>query len=433
MYSDTLFSESPVSSQITAPVPRRTAAPSAAPAVAVIGGGIQGVCAALALADAGVSTTIFEAGDALLDRASLRSEGKVHLGFVYAGDPARRTAGLMLDAAMRFAPLLEKWIGPVGWESLRSESFRYVCLPGSLLGEDALRAHYEEVDQLYRERYRRSGLHYLGSAPDRLVRAPESRTPGWLARGTVVADTEEVALDPARFRALLCRAVEASPRVAVRLRHRVEEVERDGGGFVVTSRAGDGAGQRSRWDTVVNCSWSDRLRLDRRAGIEPLRPWVFRLKFRLTGRLPRRSCVPSCTFVLGPFGDSVRYKGDAVYLSWYPAGLRRSEELAPPRSWDAPCRSAVAPEEEREVASAVLRELRAVLPGLGDVRVTDVGAGVIFAWGSRDIDDPASELHARSEIGLEERDGWYSINTGKFTCAPLFAAQLAERVVARVG
>jgi hypothetical protein len=53
---------------------------------------------------------------------------------------------------------------------------------------------------------------------------------------------------------------------------------------------------------------------------------------------------------------------------------------------------------------------------------------VIVCWGATDIDDPSSELHRRRDIGVHDHDGYFSIDTGKLTCAPLFATELADRV-----
>ena len=63
----------------------------------------------------------------------------------------------------------------------------------------------------------------------------------------------------------------------------------------------------------------------------------------------------------------------------------------------------------------------------------EVGAGVIFAWGERDIDDPVSGLHERAAIGPEFRDGYVTVNTGKLTTAPLFADEVARRLAAELG
>ena len=51
---------------------------------------------------------------------------------------------------------------------------------------------------------------------------------------------------------------------------------------------------------------------------------------------------------------------------------------------------------------------------------------MIFAWGKTDIDDGKSELHQRHQIGILDADGYFSINTGKLTCAPYFAREVGD-------
>ena len=79
--------------------------------VAVLGAGIQGVCVSFALAKAGYTVTLVDRAPQPLLRASLRNEGKLHLGFVYCNDPDRITPALMLRSAFAFGPLLEHWLG----------------------------------------------------------------------------------------------------------------------------------------------------------------------------------------------------------------------------------------------------------------------------------------------------------------------------------
>jgi len=399
--------------------------------VAIIGGGIQGVCSALALARLGALVTIFEAAESLLDRASFRSEGKIHLGFVYANDPTGTTADLMLDAALHFAPLIDGWIGPVDWHRLRSRPFAYATLPDSQLSFDQLRTHYERIDHLYIRNYRTSGLHYLGQTPDSLLNGTMA---SWNNAVRLVAATAEVALDRSQFRDRMCRAIAAAPSIEVRSGCRVEEIAKTPGGFRVslmestppTLSRGQGERMRQDFAAVVNCSWTDRLRLDKQLGIEPDRGWVYRLKYRVLGRLPGAACRPSLTFALGPYGDVVTYPDDRVYISWYPVCMRGwSRDLAPPAEWEPPCSGRTPAALVADVTEAVLREFGKIIPELRNTQVETVDAGVIFSWGTRDIDQPESELHRRSDIGVEGGNGYYSINTGKFTCGPLFASRLA--------
>ena len=56
-------------------------------------------------------------------------------------------------------------------------------------------------------------------------------------------------------------------------------------------------------------------------------------------------------------------------------------------------------------------------------------AGVITAWGATDVDDPASELHERHEVGPRAHDGWITVDTGKLTTAPLFGELAADLAI----
>src|ERR1043165_207505 len=60
--------------------------------VAILGGGMFGVCAALELAHRGQRVVLVEGALDLLEGAGRWNEGKIHLGFLYAGDPSLSTA-----------------------------------------------------------------------------------------------------------------------------------------------------------------------------------------------------------------------------------------------------------------------------------------------------------------------------------------------------
>jgi hypothetical protein len=66
----------------------------------------------------------------------------------------------------------------------------------------------------------------------------------------------------------------------------------------------------------------------------------------------------------------------------------------------------------------------ALIGNRGDLErgLAEAGIGPHFG------DDPASELHNRYDVGVEAHDGYFSIDTGKFTAAPLFADHLARLV-----
>ncbi|WP_129678338.1 FAD-dependent oxidoreductase [Candidatus Chloroploca sp. Khr17] len=92
--------------------------------IAVLGAGLQGACVALALARLGYRVNLFERMDDCLTQASLRNEGKIHLGFVYANDTSFQTADLMLRSALSFGPNMEAFLGQkIDWSQFLSNPF----------------------------------------------------------------------------------------------------------------------------------------------------------------------------------------------------------------------------------------------------------------------------------------------------------------------
>src|SRR5688572_31513296 len=81
------------------------------PRVAVLGAGIMGCCTALQLARGGCSTTVIDKASATMTAASRWNEGKIHLGFLYAGDPSGRTADRLIPGGLGFRAIMESLIG----------------------------------------------------------------------------------------------------------------------------------------------------------------------------------------------------------------------------------------------------------------------------------------------------------------------------------
>jgi glycine/D-amino acid oxidase-like deaminating enzyme len=401
--------------------------------VVVLGAGLAGVCTALGLARRGRPVTIIDQTPGCLRRASLRNEGKVHLGFVYANDPDGRTPALMLDGALRFDRAVEEALGaPLDWRAIHSTRVVYVVLAGTMRSPGELAESYAALQDHY-DGARADNLTYLGTRLDTLWRPLPESTPNWLAAGASVGafETAELALDVSGLCRSLRHGLERAEGVERRWHHRVESASRTGQGYRIDGLTGAGEAWSIDAAVVVNCLWEDRLRLDAQLDLAPDRPIVHRLKYRLLGRLPAfLAGLPSFTFVLGPFGDVVTWPSGRVYLSWYPSCMRGwTSELAVPGSWQAACNGLVDPETTDELKGTVLRELDSIVPGLGATAVDTVDAGVITAWGATDIDDPGSELHGRHELGPHATDGWVTLNTGKLTTAPWFAQQAVDLAI----
>jgi len=270
------------------------------------------------------------------------------------------------------------------------------------------------------------GDSYFGvnlAAPKRLTQAAvESRfDPAYVMAAFT---TSEIAIDTIAMAVLMRRRIAEDPKIDVRTDRKVTAVEDDGSRLRVhTAGMASGDADSETFSSVVNASWDGRIAIDATRGIHPGRKWIHRFKHGIRFRLIEKDTLPSVTIVLGPFGDVVAYGDGSYYISWYPACMTaHSEALAPP-AWraDDPCQSTIVTRSFAGMG-AIVPQLRSVRPHNIAVR-----AGVIVAWGSTDIDDRASELHRRYDIGVHSYGSYHSIDSGKLTMAPHFAEVCADR------
>jgi hypothetical protein len=155
---------------------------------------------------------------------------------------------------------------------------------------------------------------------------------------------------------------------------------------------------------------------------------MYRIKFVVNARLqsPPRQALTT-TFALGPYGDVVFRGGDRVYLSWYPACLAGiSSALEPPAEWWEMITAPAYQSFREDIARKTINALAFRIPALKGALVENIGAGVIVAWGDSDIDQVDSALHRRHDIGVYDHNGYLSVDTGKLTTAPMFAARVHE-------
>ena len=400
--------------------------------VGVLGGGMQGCCCALALAERGASVTLFDRNDQLLSRAAVANEGKIHLGYMYVNDPSYSTARMMMNGALAFAPFMARHL-QIAPESLNvSQPAAYVVHCDSQRSAGQVAEYLATVHGLIVEAAQRRPKAYFGRD---LSQKPRPWSAAELAAefdgdiALAAFASPEVAINPVALAQALRERIHADPRIEVRLAHHVLAVEDIDRPVVVATDAGGTA--RHRFDHVINALWDGRLAVNETLGLRPGRPWLHRLKYGVSFRLPNGARLPpSATFVSGPLGEVVTYGDGLIYLTWYPSCLLGiSSDIAPPE-WptypDEPLRSEIVRGTLEAMAEFVLA-LRALAPEqLVDVTVK---GGVIVAWGETDIYDPKSELHRRYEIGVTSDRQFHSIDPGKLTMAPYFAQLCADRIL----
>lgn len=396
--------------------------------VAVIGSGLAGISAALRLADAGVQVVIFERNDTLFSGASAVCEGKIHLGYTYALDSSHATTQMLLAGAASFRRILTRWL-PQDGLGLSERPFLYASPRDSMVTEDGIATHLSQV-QKQAAGWGENLLCHPGKGVRRLS-ATELDTHFDSSLVSAAWETNELASNPTIKRPFLLSALNAQRFVEARTHAEVTGITSDDAGWVVKWGV---EGMRERFSAVINASWEQRLRLDECVGLRQPRSAVHRFKCGLhlhNKNLADRT--PNVTFIIGEYGDTVAC-GEMVYVSWYLAGLLKDEIATAPDTAPVRILESTAVRIRDESISAISR----YLPGYGQALVHyansfQVRGGYISAWGKSGITDPQSGLHSRSEIGVTSLKGFHSINTGKYSTAPLFGEEAALRVLAEMG
>jgi len=416
----------------------------------------MGCCLALEMAQRGYSVDLIDLATEPMNGASLNNEGKLHLGFVYANDPTKETHRLMQQGALAFAGIIRKLTGAGPEALMSSQPFHYFVPLDSRLDMATLEEHFQAVDESTQDLARSTGDRYLGLEFDRYSRRNSAReherlfSPG-LTQGSF--STQERSVSPIAVAKILRRTVKACQNIRFIANTNVQAVDRvaqDGIDLVVTS---NGATQTWRYSCVVNCLWDDKLRIDCTAGVDEPGPWLHRYKVVIHVPMPGvfDSDIPSASGVHGPYGDVVKFTDDLFSVSWYPRCMvEQSTQLDGRKLHDSihkgllPCTikmlSSCLPAFSRQVINIShrrlirdsLRELARYIPSMdrlmSAVDTSRLSGGVILAKGSSDIDDPHSLLHQRLDIGPAGYGPYITVNTGKYTMAPLFAVQTADMV-----
>jgi glycine/D-amino acid oxidase-like deaminating enzyme len=393
--------------------------------VAILGGGIMGCCLALDLARRGTNSVIFEMEEQLLSGASRWNEGKIHLGYLYSGDPSLATAKKVLPGGLAFKPLIEELIGGSIDSAVTQADDIFLCHERSVVSPREMAAYFHALSELVREHPARSDylrdLQSAGVVPlsrDELETITQSRSilagfriPERSVSTTWIADR-------------LVDAVRANDRIEIRTGRRVTSVV-DASTLATKDRwrITTAGGAEDVFDCVVNALWHGRLAVDATVPLPLPREWSHRYRMALFLRTHHHFSLPSVLIATGPFGDVKNYNGRDFYLSWYTRGLR-SESMAvvpeQPLPWDA--------HEQHEFAQSVVHHLGELVPGVRNVfhnaESVRVNGGWVFAARTGSLSDPHATIHGRTDFGVVRKGSYVSIDTGKYSTAPWLAREL---------
>lgn len=400
----------------------------------IIGAGLQGCCIALELAKRGQKVTLIERDHQLFNRASLRNEGKVHLGLVYMNDPSFETPLFMLQGALLFRKSLERWIGEKSNQLGLSKPFYYLVAKDSFLQADQLQQGYARLQEAF-ELWKKKNhdWDYLGQHPEVLYeRSIEQEITDLFGEEIVCSGfrTAELAIDTEVLREHMVEAVYAQENIRVLTNTRVESIVPDQDLFELTIT--DSYGKSViLGDTVINCAWDGKYVFDQQIGLSLPSNLLHRLKYRIIVKLPDAlRNRPSATMVIGKYGDVVNQNNGYAYLSWYPSAcLGWSHDVSPPANWEQAARGVVDPELANQLSNEFLHAIEKWYPGIQESIVKLVDAGPIVAYGKTDVDDADSTLHNRSGIGFKSVGNYHSIETGKLTTAPMIAVNFVNTIL----
>jgi glycine/D-amino acid oxidase-like deaminating enzyme len=402
--------------------------------VAVVGGGIAGVCSALALINAH-DVIVLERLDALLTQTSRSNVGRIHLGFHYALDSTMDTAAVLVPGWFAFWELMERWTYGEIHDVPHSKPYWWLVERGSFVEPGRYQHYCDHLAAIYHEH------RGLGGRAERFPPAGEVSRPLSGEEYSELVDSDHIvyalssmedAIQLQPFFDVLGRALHRRGDIDIRCNHGVRAIEPDGDGYRL--EVVDSAGGRDfelRCDQVVNATNAHRLWFDREQGFLPGRQWMDRLKVLVDVILPPElEDAHSMQVALGPFGHFTHYDDGTACCGYMPTSIRGdSDAVVGPPEWDRVCEQGYSAAEAERLGRETIEGVARYVPRFAGAKALRVRPGIVHATGTTPITDPHSERQRRADSGVFSlRRGYHSFNCGKLCLAPMHAERLAHLV-----
>jgi FAD dependent oxidoreductase len=400
--------------------------------IAVLGAGIMGSSLAILLARRGAEVTVFEGGSAPMAGASRWNEGKIHLGYVYGGDPTLASARHVLSGGISFAPTVSEILQTDIHPFSTTTDDHFILHRDSVVDAADFKGFLQKLDAI-------AGSHpdagdYFGNLPSyssrQLSKAefeslanPENtvaafRVPERSVQTQIVAELYSAALTDTAGIDLKtnCTVTNVAPE------------DTDNGVWQVDCETVDGPKTYQGYDCVINALWHGRMAIDAKVGIAPAGTWSNRYRVSLFVKTKKAVQTPSAFVAVGAFGDVKNYDNKSFYLSWYPAGLLLDSLDISPKAPDP-----LTADQKIKIVENVRAGLATVITGadtiLDAAEDTRIEGGFVFAQGRGSIAEKSSTLHSRDKFGITRKGRYFSIDTGKYSSAPELATILVQELM----
>jgi hypothetical protein len=351
------------------------------------------------------------------------------MGFTYGLDRSGETGRLMMRSALDFSRTMERWFGKIDWDSMLLDKGYYLLhKTESLLQEDELVAYYDDLQRYYTS-ILDSESSYFGKRPKKIFEVlptiPDGVSPKLVSR---VIKTEERIVEMFKFRDVIVENVKKR-NIKVLTDTEVVGVRHEGSKFAVDVITKNGDKEQLKGDVVVNCLWNNRIAIDKTIGLDTVEDPLYRFKIGIFGKVS--TPVLNCSIISGAFGNiSPRMDNDYAYISWHTDCMQgMTTDGVTPKEWEAYFAKDQSKELTAKWVSDAVRHISEFVPAAATFKPIKLLPGVICSAGKTDIGDKTSAVHRRAcQMGIYGSDGYFSVNTGKFSSAPLLAVELLNKI-----
>ena len=176
--------------------------------------------------------------------------------------------------------------------------------------------------------------------------------------------------------------------------------------FILTNQNAE----KSLSDYVVNCSWQNIEKLDRKLGLTPAdEKMTSRLKLLAEVKLPPElEKKPSMFFCVGPhamFSNLGNGIGRITYADVTNFGTTIESEMPP--LWQSWLQHGLSEEENALFGQKIIAGVSEYIPAMAGAEIVKVIPGIVKSKGEVELSNPASAFHKRDYSGVEQRiDGW---------------------------